>query len=68
MRLYEIMLTKGQVTPVDVTPPGRATAGRPDGELDGVVRSKRRGCQGTTSHKRREKPTKVITAGGTGKP
>ena len=39
MRLCEIMLTKGQVTPVDVTPPGRATAGRPDGELDGVVRS-----------------------------
>ena len=28
MRLYEIMLTKGQVTPVDVTPPGRAGPGR----------------------------------------
>ena len=66
MRLYEIMLTKGQVTPVDVTPPGRASAGRPDSELDGVVRSKRRGGQATTTHKR--KTTKVITAGGTGKP
>ena len=58
MRLYEIMLTKGQVTPVDVTPPGRATAGRPDGELDGVVRSKRRGGQATTTHKKKKRPRK----------
>ena len=60
MRLYEIMLTKGQVTPVDVTPPGRATAGRPDGELDGVVRSKRqrRAGQAKTPHKKKKKPRK----------
>ena len=67
MRLYEIMLTKGQVTPVDVTPPGRAGAGRPDGELNGVMRSKRRDGQATTPHKKK-KTTKVITAGGTGEP
>ena len=68
MRLCEIMLTKGQVTPVDVTPPGRASAGRPDGELDGVVRNKRTSRPATTTHKKKKKTTKVITAGGTGKP
>ena len=57
MRLCEIMLTKGQVTPVDVTPPGRAGAGRPDGELDSVMRSKRRDGQATTTHKKK-KPRK----------